>query len=323
MLDDLLLNPVISELGKNPYWTVSTTKGKEKKCPLNFSNITRGIIRGARPGDSSATTTLDKVLSFRFDDPDHSRFTNASYFIDTLRDNYLILDIEQTCPEDKKQELLKIPCAYAETSASGKGIHMLVYLPQEARDTFPILEKKTVIKAPDKSYEFLLSHWVMFTGNQIDYISGKPTNNDLKPLYDLCSHIEETESLYAFEMDSQYSVTLDEEWQQLRLEDVEKSMAYWYEEHTVKEYDNDWSRFTFAFMVRAIKAIQLCDAQLSRLLPEEHTPADDKELVRIIYQITTDIFPHREKHDEMRCGVPFLVYRAVTAVEYALPENLE
>lgn len=322
MLDDLLNNPAIASLGEKPYWTVSQTKGKKGKRPLNFSKIiNQGKIEGVYPGDAQATTTLETLLTYRFANND--RFSNATFNLDAIRDKYFILDIEKTCPEDVKARLLTIPCAYAETSASGLGIHMLIPLAQEIIDTFPILEQKTVVKAADNTYEFLFSHWVMFTGNVINYVSGTPSHDDLTPLFELCANLRETSISGNVDVDGEYELDLSEDWMASRLADVNSTMTSWLGKHSVEAYGNDWSRYTFAFLVRAVNAVELSDAQLAQLIREEHTPASDAEIARIVYRVAKDVFPHRDKHDEERLGMPFLMYRALYAVQYARGENPE
>ena len=146
-------NPFIASISYNEKWTISTNK----KMPVDmFQLIYKNKISGAAFKDNTTLTTLHNI---------HSHIPNAAnfaYYLDTRIDGFVILDIEPSCPEDIRNQLLTMDWIYGEKSMSGKGIHLVFPLPDSFYD-YPDALKKTAFIHKDRIYEILLNHYVTFT----------------------------------------------------------------------------------------------------------------------------------------------------------------
>ena len=93
--------------------------------------------------------------------------SNSAMYLNGDECGFAIVDIEKTCPKKLKEKLLSLPWHYAETSLSGKGIHLVIDYPKNLIDKYPNANKAKV-QDSNKTYEILLHHWVTFTRNAID-----------------------------------------------------------------------------------------------------------------------------------------------------------
>ena len=88
--------------------------------------------------------------------------TNATYSLNQVLDDFVVLDIEPRCPPEIRDNLLTLPYMYGELSMSGKGFHLIFQKPSTKYKE--ILMSKPAIREENGYYEFLLTHYVTFTG---------------------------------------------------------------------------------------------------------------------------------------------------------------
>ena len=155
--DQFINNAFVKSIADKEKWTISTSK----KMPVDmFQLLYRNRIAGAVTRDSTTLTTLSTI---------HKHLPNAAnfaYYLDARVDGFVVLDIEPSCPEDIRNQLVSMNWVYAETSMSGKGIHLVFPLPESFYD-YPEAIKKTAFIHKDRIYEILLVHFVTFTAAPI------------------------------------------------------------------------------------------------------------------------------------------------------------
>ena len=294
--------PVINKYANEKIWTVSD---KNKK-PLDFNALLKGqLYNGILPGASfengnQPLVTLYDILNTGLN------VTNVAMLLNQAAYKICVLDIEPDCPNQMKQELIGLPCAYMETSMSGNGIHMIF---ENIETDYPqILANKQVLKM-DKLYEFLLNrHYVTFTGNIL-------TNNPTRPAGDIKIEFDKLASkatlMKVTELDTSDlpGISTIPRSSQI-LGRLVGEVNYPKTPEDFKDYKNDgkpdMSRWEYGFMgfiyIRLINV--LCSA------PYNDRKYSKQEQLVLLYEASRLIIPHRDKHDTYRQNLPYLMYVA-------------
>lgn len=284
----LAQNPGIKHIAHLPHWSISDAN----KRPIDMEALKTylafgGIIRGAQPDDPNATKTLDEVYRIL---PDAANF---AYDLDAVRDKLIVIDIEPKATEETKRQLCTIPHLYAETSMSGKGIHLLVEAPEIIND--PDVSMLSVVKSPDSTYEFLLCHWVTFTGNQLHLKQGRT------PLEDVFNPLAKETAKKALERrEATFDNLNDGDIPELaEILDATEGHVF---QKTLDDFAGDASRLEF-YQIGCIS--RWLDGWTQA---NNHEPFDDSERAHIMYRMAERDIPPRPKHNDTRCGLPYLLY---------------
>lgn len=305
---DFYTNPALIHLHKNPRWSISTSE----KMPVDIDALIHNQgVHGAsivkKPSSTCDIATLHKHLP---------RAANVAYYLDTDIDDYLIIDIEPQCPDRIKNKLLSIPHFYAETSMSGRGIHLVVPKPPSYAD-HPSARTKPALKEEHGYFEILQHHWVTFTRNTFPTTLVNPATYQPQPgdlwdqVYDyLAKSVSQTSQPAPHKR-------VDDEHQFLKKYDgtpaeqlisdivaVVKTMVY---TKTAADFHDDMNRWEFGFISYYNHQI---DFVLSKSFPHLRLDRDIREI--ILFKVIHDIIPHRPKHDEYRNGMPWLLYNINT-----------
>lgn len=298
-------NPIISAIAGIPRWTVSDNE----KVPVNMRELMdSGRIWGAHAIGEECLVTLDEMTDFL---PDAA---NNAFYLRAQTDGFLVLDIEKTCPPEIAQKLLKIPALYVERSMSGKGYHLILPLPANFWD-YPIAAGKKVLQQEHGWYEILLDHWVTFTRVPVPAQQLPP--QDFEP--------GAWEALYgSLAKEAREAPTADfdisaERPPIPRSEQILELMTRRPLEKSLEDFHGDYSRFEFS-------TLGVLYNRLSPILVamvDAEPDADFNESVRawLIFEAATRILPHREKHDELRNGLPLLLNAAMTLVARRLGDK--
>lgn len=281
-------HPFIQSLKNKERWTFSI----EKK-PIDIKTIfTEGRIVGATERNETCLTTFDDM---------HKHFTdlpNNTFFLRSFFDNYVILDVEKTCPDDLKEKFLKLPYIYGELSQSGQGYHLVFPLPKAFFES-EIARKKARLQHKERFYEILQEHYVTFTGKLIEPpISPEGSFDELyeELLKDQVAPID-VEITKITQEDLKDIVASDFIIDQLKRTNIPKTLA---------DYDNDHSRFEYAvisyLLNRLNKILTLFNV---KRFGHKHT---DVEKANLIYYCINDFVEHREKHNTFRHEMPYLLY---------------
>ena len=177
----------IQRIAAEHAWSLTDPRGKRPMSLASIERVFRGEedkIRGLQ--NSEAYTLADVkqfVKTYGIKNPLYA------YHVNTYASNVAVLDIEPTCPDAVKARLCSISTPYMETSMSGHGIHSLIMIPDAYMLEFPQLTERERLIYPDHTFELLLSHWVTFTGNQLQPI---PTQNPLSVkslISEMCKYV--------------------------------------------------------------------------------------------------------------------------------------
>ena len=285
-------NPFIQQIGRIPKWTVSD----KTKRPIDsvFLRAT-GKIRGAAKPYEQRTLSLDELTAFL------PNAANHAFYLDCLEDGFMVLDIEPKCPSKLKRKLLSLPYIYGERSLSGHGYHLIFPMPKNF-DQFPDAENRVVLKEDHGWYEILMNHWVTFTRSVI------PS----------CSHPQfDFETLYAFlarkaEATAYSNASIEE----VSLADISLGTRLVEEmihqppfyKKKLSDFGNDFSKYEFGLINFMIFKLNSLMKKIPYCLNTKPYSNSDKSA--ILYKVIKDpsILPHRDKHDTVRGGMPYLLY---------------
>jgi hypothetical protein len=152
-------NKAIANLAYHKRWAVSDPV---TKMPVSMRGLVMyKTIWGASSKKASDMWTLIDLAKRM------PRLSNCALSLEGEKMGYAVVDIESTCSDKMRNRLMKLPWAYAERSLSGKGVHLLIPYPNDLIAAYPNA-KKAALKAPNKTWELLLEHWVTFTRDTLD-----------------------------------------------------------------------------------------------------------------------------------------------------------
>lgn len=291
-------NPIISAIADEPRWTVSDNE----KVPINMRELmSTGRLWGAHEISSECLITLGEMTSFL------PSAANNAFYLRAQTDGFLVLDIEKTCPPEVAKKLLSIPSLYSEYSMSGKGYHQILPLPANFWD-YPIATGKRVLQKENGWYEILLDHWVTFT-REVVPASELPQQNFAPGAW---------EEIYA-ELAQEAIETPESEFDISterpdipRVQQILDLMTRRPLEKTLEDFNADYSRFEFSTL--GVLYNRLGPILVAIEDVEPGAVFDESAKSWLIYEAAIQMLPNREKHDEVRNGMPLLLNAAVALV---------
>lgn len=314
-------HPFIQSIANIPKWTISD----DKKMPLDMQKlITEDKIQGANFYNEQSLATLDEVDNF---------FTqlnqipkNHTFYLNTVTDEFMILDIEPECPEEIRQKLLNTPFLYGEVSLSGKGIHLVFGQPACFLD-YPNAYKKPALKEEHKYYEILLNHFCTFTGKMIPH--PKHPTADFNEIYkSLATQARQIEKQKEAQIQS-----LTDKPNTEQADTILRLLDYAGKHYSKKPSDfvkdkikcqPDMSRYEWSFIAYLNWKLQSI-LEVSAIKKEPHTYTDE-EKAYFLYEIATRYLKHRPKHDTYRTTgdnvrLPWLGYLVKDVIEKTTKED--
>lgn len=251
-------------------------------------------IAGAKYTDARSLVTLDELRNAL------PTATNNAYYLDALVDNIIILDIEPKCPDDIKQELLKLPYIYGEISMSGKGYHLVFHLPDNFYN-FPVATQKVVMKEEHGYYEILLNHWVTFTRNMIAPAPQDAAKDNFEQFFAKIASVQKEVVRGVIDV-----TDLEPDDFPFKDDILGLLMRQPYYK-TISDFSDDHSRFEYAFIGFLYYKLR-CILNVSRIKNAHNYT--DTEKAWMLYLVAKERLPYRSKHDESRDGLPWLLYTA-------------
>ena len=287
--------PIIDKLAPEPIWTVSDASKK----PIDmFALKTFHMLRGAQTRDWLSLDTLDAVTELI------PNAVNRACLMDSLDNGLVVLDIEPSCPAHVRARLMSFPALYAETSMSGKGVHLILPLQSDILDAYPAARRKLALRGENGWYEFLMDHFVTFTGNQIPRGSG--SMDAYRSTFEDLARQQRASRSDGFLQgpDESKSMSFAKDPVLSRIADiVSRAPDYGKDPEDFKsmsEYEFGWLQDRYA-----------------KLLLLTYDPAitmgrkfSDEEFVWMLYAVAERCLPRREKHAKRMHGMPWLMYRA-------------
>lgn len=298
---DFNTHPFIQSIAGKQRWTVSDNT----KRPLDmFMLIYRNKVVGAAYHDEASLESLPVVQQYIPNAP------NYTFYMDALTDGFVMLDVEKTCPQDIKDQLLKLPYIYGEVSASGKGYHLIFPIP-DCFSEYPIAQKKIVMKEEHGYYEILLNHYAMFTRRMIAPADPDTTESFDNLFRSMCKKQKEV-----VKGDADVNLTEPEPGPDYdKIVGLLNRQTY---RKTPDDFSGDISRFEYGFISTRYQLLKKLLAVNS--IAPGYTYSDN-EKAWILYNLAKDNLPHRAKHDEVRNNLPWLLYLAQDVIAKDIPKD--
>lgn len=291
-------NPIIGAIADVPRWTVSDNA----KVPINMRElISSGRVWGAHEISDQCLVRLDELTRFL------PTAANNAFYLRAQTDGFVVLDIEKTCPPEVSQRLLSLPNLWVEPSMSGKGYHLVMPLPSNFWD-YPIAVGKTVLKEVHGYYEILLDHWVTFTRTSLPASALPPQNFEAGAWEEVYADLakDAVESPV-----SEFDITAERP-EIPRLEQIIELMTRRPLEKSPEDFHNDYSRYEFSalgILYNRLKTILIAVSEV-----ETEAVYDEAAMSWLIYEAAVRMLPARDKHEEVRNGMPLLLNAAVSLV---------
>lgn len=318
--DAFLNHPFIQSIKHLPKWTISD----EKKMPLDMQKfMIEDEIKGANFYNEQSLATLDEIEYFF--KQRNQIVQNYAFYLNTITDEFMVLDIEPECPEPIRKKLLNTPFLYGEISLSGKGIHLVFGRPACFMD-YPNAYQKPALKEEHKYYEILLNHFCTFTGKMIP--TPEHPTEDFNEIYkELATQAKKIEKQKEAKIQS-----LSEKPNTQQAETVLRLLDYAAKQYKKKPTDflkdktkcqPDMSRYEWSFI--AYLNWKLATILEVSAVKKEHTYSDE-EKAYFLYTTATKWLEHRPKHDTFRntsdnIRLPWLGYLVKDVIEKTTKED--
>lgn len=295
-------NRAILSIANKPRWAVSDTN----KRPIDIPTLTNpdpefARVVGVREITNGHLVTLPELTNIPIE------FRNNAYYLRANIDNILVLDIEPSCPTEIRDQLLRLPYLYAETSMSGKGFHLIMPLPDNYHD-YPNATAKKKLQEPHKYYEIIIEHWITFTRSVL-----LPT---IQPQNFSNTTWEKVYASLAIEAKPtiKTDIDMDNEKPSIPHEpEIVNIITQMYSSRQTKsltDFNGDHSRYEFSVLgslryhlENTIIASQFNDHKYSNI-----------EKAWLIYLAIQNIIEPRDKHEQYREGLPILLYSAINLI---------
>lgn len=303
--ESFINNPFISRIATEPRWTISV-----HKKPIDIRLLLeKDRFVGASFGRGYNPLTTLPALTDLFLTQQNVLETNLTYYLNAAVNRQIILDIEPSCPKEIIDTLFNtMPWEYAETSLSGKGVHLGLTLPVSHSLFF---DELSVLKGPGKYYEYLMQNrYIAFTMNQIH----RAQNNPCPPTKNLLFHIEplytQWKARQLGKKEFALSLTKPNIPKEARIRKVLDTMHI---RKTLADYDNDCGRYEFACGCAFFHRIKR-QLHATKLAPSFY---DKTMLTWLVYESLVNFLTPRAKHTEFRNGLPWLLYLSQQVVAKA------
>lgn len=337
-------NLLIQELSNDKSWTVSDIEKRPIDAKYLLSN---GIVRNAvLNSEINPLVTLHELNN-------NSNLTNVNrtYRLSALENRTFMIDIEPKTDDETLKQWAKFPAQYTEVSTNG-GLHLLIQVPESLinEDNEYIFNTLTVIKEGDHNeVEYLFNrHYITFTkriplekqssmfaeGSQ-EY---KQLEQLLQHLVDLDSknkEIRQKANTLATDL-TELNINLDIVKPQLPENATSDSLLYnitlanaSFIEHLPKQEDclndkgtEDMSLYEYRIaskitrqLIKGIGQIISYGPKTAKLYNKTNHILEftENDIIYLTYCYIKEILPYRDKHDQYREAMPWLLYVAKNA----------
>lgn len=331
-------NFLVDHLKDEPMWTMSSRDKRpiDAKVFLESNAIEDAYLDGPSP-----LVTLPEL-----DADDRLQAVNRAYRLHAKDNRVIAIDVEPEATDAMKEMVLNFPSHYTELSMNG-GVHLFIMVPEDLVDDHNryMFDDLSVFKEPipdgenrPAHFEVIFNdHYITFTKRMltqkpcVNYATDPQAKAQLKAFLDNIVKID-AQKRADRELAKQYKVELFEhsmEPEQLeRIETFTELIAFdtpkqQAGEKQASDYGGDNSRYemsTASFIAaHVIKKHRMAKGTLS--FSELASKLKEPDLIYAVYHIIKDILPYREKHDEYRDDLPWLMYTSKGAYEYIKAQN--
>lgn len=328
--------PIIEHLSSHKRWTVSDTD----KRPINAVELLNtGELYGAR--DESELVTLDEL-----DANTNLQAVNRTYRLQARQNNIIMIDVEPEASNALKDFAFHFPAHYTELSMNG-GVHLLIHVPDDCinDDNRYMFNDLSVFKEPvpkeenrPAHYEVLFNdHYITFTKRAVTQKVSVDFNTDHAAKMKLVQFLEnivhldkERREKRELAKSHQIDVYLDTITEKKK-KDIDEFIHMQYLnpvkqraiERDIDTYGGDMSRYEMA-VATSITGGVLRTANIAKTTASYRdmlSTFTEQDYVYASYLIMKEIVPYRDKHDENRDGLPWLMYIARESYTYVVSQQ--
>lgn len=310
-------HPFIQSIADMPRWTVS-----DGKKPIDIWRLFfYGITVGADQHDELCLCSLKDIAEKAPCLLNRQNYSKAlpplTYWCAAAESKFCILDIEKDCPDGIRRELLRLPYLYGEYSSSGKGIHLVMSLPEYYMD-YEIAMQKPALKEEHGWYEILLNHFSIFTGNLLDKSANPDGDGNFDKLfYEMASQAKESKAI-DFDIATDALDNIPQTVKDAILNGlIKRGKEY---KKTLADFNGDHSKYEFSLMGCLYGYLQYVSKGANNMRVVDF---DNSTKALFMYLAATEIIPYRPKHDTQRDGMPWLLYEAKEFISKAYNDNEE
>lgn len=315
--DTLMKYQIIQKIADDERWTISD----KKKRPVDAKHLLETYeVRHARVYDDP----YPLVNLHKLNADENLAETNRAYRLQAQNNRIIIIDIEPKASVELRQFALDFPAHLTEISTNG-GVHLMIELPEKViTPENEYILTSTVIKSPDDTFEIICNdHYITFTKKFVldkpaaDYINNE---DDFKRLESFLANIVEmdAEAQENRELKKQMAIEFDDS--DINLEGIEKLLDSTsfidfmdrQSEKSPKDFNNDQSRYEGSVATACAGHVFRFVQNLEDTQVLKHTFAHftENDWIYAAYLMTKFVIPEREKHLEIRDGLPWLLYNA-------------
>lgn len=318
-------NPLIAELACEPNWTMSDVQ----KRPVNAKRyLETGLVTNAKWNDGSPLVTLDEL-----DKDKNLNAVNRAYRLKARENLVIAIDVEPVAPDAMKRDVLNFPAHYTESSTNG-GVHLLIKVPKDCvtDENQYLFQDLSVFKEPvpkdetrEAYYEVLFNdHFITFTKRMdtrkpcADFEHDPVAKNKLKQFLDQLVVLDR-ERKKQRELAKKYQIENIKAWidndkqmtvrQFIALEPFKNAKKQALEKH-LDDFGGDDSRYEMSvascIASHVLRIHKLAKDTIS--FRKIAASLSEQELIYAIYLLLKDVIPYREKHNETRQGLPWLIF---------------
>ena len=302
MINNTFINhPFIQSISEKPRWTIST----QNKKPVDMTKlIYEDRIIGANFADPKSLTKLSEVVGFF--NKHNMTLTNCCFYLYSMLDNVVVLDVEKYCSDELKKKFLQTPYLYGEYSMSGKGYH-LVYPVPDWLSSYPAAEKKSVIRNEDHGYEILMAHYCTFTGNILPPCE-HPTDFFDTVFKNLA--VKQKEIIRAGVITGEPDVPDIPEITRKRMLDIltNTGKEYAKKPEDFRKRDGTLNPSGYEFALAGYLYWKYKNMIKSGGAKNINHTFTDNDAAWFVYNALKNNVPHRDKHDTLRSDMPYLLY---------------
>lgn len=331
-------NHLVDHLKDEPMWTMSSKDKRpiDAKVFLETDAIEDAYLEGPSP-----LVTLTQL-----DADNRLQAVNRAYRLHAKDNRVIAIDVEPEATDQMKEMVLNFPAHYTELSMNG-GVHLFIMVPEDLVDDSNryMFDELSVFKEPvpkgdtrPAHFEVIFNdHYITFTKRMltqkpcVNYATDPQAKAQLKSFLDNIVALD-VQRRKDRELAKQYKVEIfDNSMNPEQLERIEqftsltaldrpKQQA---SEKQASDYGGDHSRYEMStatsIAAHVIKVHRMAKGTLS--FSELASKLKEPDLIYAIYTIILDILPYREKHDEYRDDLPWLMYTSKGAYEYIKAQN--
>ena len=333
-------NPLIAKIATDKAWSISD----KNKVPINFREFLRTEqVRNAKLTEDPFVTLADIDQDPNFD------MVNRMYRLSALENRVMMIDIE---PKEQDETLIwwsRFPAHYTEVSKNG-GLHLLIQVPEAfiTEENAYIFDTLVQLKENKKgTSEYLFNrHNITFTKKMLnkaqpDFTKG---SNDASWLEWLLNHLveidkEAREKRLIIEKAPEFqeeNLHMDYIKQQLEAPETKSMRGHiFYDvimnesfiEHLADEEKKpDDSAREYTILLQIMRQLIKTGNSLVRQDKSMNTDYYEKsdhaqemtanDFIYLAYCYGKELIPYRDKHDEYRQGMPWLLYQSHNVYYY-------